>query len=60
MANNNANHVIQQKMKLIELMRENCWMVDKSHPRFKNRDRKLEKWEEIAAILEEEGTHSFL
>ena len=60
MANNNANHVIQQKMKLIELMRENCWMVDKSHPCFKNRDRKLEKWEEIAAILEEEGTHSFL
>ena len=30
-------------------------MVDKSHPRFKNRDWKLEKWEEIAAILGEEG-----
>ena len=49
------NHVIQQKMRLIELMRENCWMVDKNHPHFKNRDRKMEKWEEIAAILGEEG-----
>ena len=31
-------------------------MVDKSQPRFMNRDRKMEKWEEIAAILGEEGT----
>ena len=53
---NNANHVVQQKLRLIELMRENCWMADKSHPCFKNRDRKMEKWEEIAAILGEEGT----
>ena len=53
---NNANHVVQQKLRLIELMRENCWMVDKSDPHFKNRDGKMEKWEEIATILGEEGT----
>ena len=41
--------------RLIELMRENAWMVDKSDPKYKNRDKKAEKWEEIAAILGEEG-----
>ena len=47
-------NVVQQKLRLIELMRENAWMVDKSDPKYKNRD-KAEKWEEIAAILGEEG-----
>ena len=48
-------NVVQQKLRLIELMRENAWMVDKSDPKYKNRDKKAEKWEEIAAILGEEG-----
>ena len=48
-------NVVQQKLHLIELMRENAWMVDKSDPKYKNRDKKAEKWEEIAAILGEEG-----
>ena len=48
-------NVVQQKLRLIELMRENAWMVDKSAPKYKNRDNKAEKWEEIAAILGEEG-----
>ena len=48
-------NVVQQKLCLIELMRENAWMVDKSDPKYKNRDKKAEKWEEIAAILGEEG-----
>ena len=30
-------------------------MVDKSDPKYKNRDKKAEKWEEIAALLGEEG-----
>ena len=29
-------------------------MVDKSDPKYKNRDKKAEKWVEIAAILGEE------
>ena len=33
----------------------NAWMVDKSDPKYKNRDKKAEKWEEITAILGEEG-----
>ena len=48
-------NVVQQKLRLIELMRENAWMVDKSDPKYKNRDKKVEKWEEIAAILGEDG-----
>ena len=48
-------NVVQQKLRLIELMRENAWMVDKSDPKYKNRDKKAEKWEEITAILGEEG-----
>ena len=48
-------NVVQQKLRLIELMRENAWMVDKSDPKYKNRDKKAEKWKEIAAILGEEG-----
>ena len=48
-------NVVQQKLHLIELMRENAWMVDKSDPKYKNRGKKAEKWEEIAAILGEEG-----
>ena len=30
-------------------------MVDKSDAKYKNRDKKAEEWEEIAAILGEEG-----
>ena len=52
-----GDRVVQQKLRLIELMRENSWMVDKSGPKYKNRDKKAEKWEEIAAILGEEGKH---
>ena len=52
-----GDRVVQQKLRLIELMRENSWMVDKSDPKYKNRDKKAEKWEEIAAILGEEGKH---
>ena len=48
-------NVVQQMLRLIELMRENAWMVDKSDPKYKNRDKKVEKWEEIASILGEEG-----
>ena len=48
-------NVVQQKLHLIELMRENAWMVDKSDPKYKNGDKKAEKWEEITAILGEEG-----
>ena len=48
-------NVVQQKLRLIELMRENAWMVDKSDPKYKNRGKKAEKWEEIAAILGENG-----
>ena len=44
-------NVVQQKLGLIELMRENALMVDKSDPKYKNRDKKAEKWVEIAAIL---------
>ena len=29
-------NVVQQKLRLIELMRENAWMVDKSDPKYKN------------------------
>ena len=53
-----GDRVVQQKLRLIELMRENSWMVDKSDPKYKNRDKKAEKWEEIAAILGEEGKHT--
>ena len=49
------SNVVQQKLHLIKLMRENAWMVDKSDPKYKNSDKKVEKWEEIAAILGEEG-----
>ena len=52
-----GDRVVQQKLRLIELMRENSWMVDKSDPKYKNRDKKAEKWEEIAVILGEEGKH---
>ena len=48
-------NVVQQKLCLIKLMRENALMVDKNDPKYKNRDKKAEKWEEIAAILGEEG-----
>ena len=48
-------NVVQQKLRLIELMRDNAWMVDKGDPNYKNRDKNAEKWEEIAAILGEEG-----
>ena len=52
-----GDRVVQQKLRLIELMRENSWMVDKSDPKYENRDKKADKWEEIAAILGEEGKH---
>ena len=54
-----GDRVVQQKLRLIELMRENSWMVDKSDPKYKNRDKKADKWEEIAAILGEEGKHRY-
>ena len=33
-------NVVQQKLRLIELMRENAWMVDKSDPKYKTGTRR--------------------
>ena len=50
-----GDRIVQQKLRLCELMHKNSRMVYKSDPKYKNRDKKAEKWEEIAAILGKEG-----
>ena len=52
--------IVEQKLRLIELMQENAWIVDKSDPKYKNHDKKGEKWEKNCCNTGEEGKLSDL
>ena len=51
-----ANRVINQKIKLIQMVREYPIIYDKGHPDHLNLDMKVVIWEQIAMELNEEGT----
>ena len=51
-----ANRVINQKIKLIQMVREYPIIYDKGHPDHLNSEMKTVIWEEIAKELNEEGT----
>ena len=51
-----ANRVINQKIKLIQIVREYPIIYDKGHPDHLNSEMKMVIWEQIATELNEEGT----
>ena len=51
-----ANRVINQKIKLIQTVREYPIIYDKGHPDHLNSEMKMVIWEQIAMELNEEGT----
>ena len=57
-----ANCVINQKIKLIQMVRQYPIIYDKGHPDHLNSEMKTVIWEQIATELNEEGTfeHFFI
>ena len=51
-----ANCVINQKIKLIQMVRQYPIIYDKGHPDHLNSEMKTVIWEQIATELNEEGT----
>ena len=50
-----ANRIINQKLRLIQMVREYPIIYDKCHPDLLNSDMKTVIWEQIATELNEEG-----
>ena len=51
-----ANRIINQKLRLIQMVREYPIIYDKGHPDHLNSEMKTVIWEQIATELNEEGT----
>ena len=54
-----ANRVINQKLRLIQMVHEYPIIYDKGHPDHLNSDMKVVIWEQIRTELNEEGTFEY-
>ena len=54
-----ANRVINQKLRLIQMVHEYPIIYDKGHPDHLNSDMKVVIWEQITTELNEEGTFEY-